>query len=199
MKCRDSLQCGSIYHIYNKGNGRESLYKEEKNYYYFLDLFKKYLHQIVYLYAYCLLPTHFHLVVRIKEWEKIEKCINNEDHIWLTFRTFLGTYTKAINRVYRRSGHLFEGGYSRRLVEKDQYFFDLIRYIHQNPENHGMVVDYKNWPFSSFNAYQRQDRRSLIAKEILLDRQVYMTIMNMHEGNTNMKMIDSIKMGNDLL
>ena len=133
MKYKDKLQCGSIYHIYNRGNNRESLFKEERNYYYFLDLYKKYLHPIVYLYAYCLLPTHFHLMVRIKEWEKIENCINNENHIWLKFRNFLGTYTKAIYKAYRRSGHLFVSRYSRRLVNKDQYFFKLIIYIHQNP------------------------------------------------------------------
>ena len=126
MSYRDKLRCGEIYHIYNRGNNRESLFKEERNYYYFMSLYEKYLHSILHLYAYCLLPTHFHLMVRIKEWEKIENCFNDPNLIWMQFRTFLGTYTKAINKAYNRSGHLFAGRYSRKIIEKDIYFYNLI-------------------------------------------------------------------------
>jgi putative transposase len=181
MTYHDKLHFGHTYHIYNGGNNKEALFKEERNYYYFLDLYKKYIHPIAHLYAYCLLPTHFHFLVRIKEWERIEYCIHDESQIWTQFRTFLGTYTKAINKAYKRSGHLFEGRYSRKIIRKGEYFYRLIVYIHQNPQNHGVVLDYKNWPFSSYTAYIRKDRRSLVAKEVLFDEDLYTTIVETHE------------------
>jgi REP element-mobilizing transposase RayT len=181
MIYQDQLQSGYLYHIYNRGNHQEALFKEEKNYFHFLDLYRRYIHQIAYLYAYCLLPTHFHLLVRIKDWERIDNCLCDESQLGIQFRTFLGTYTKAINQTYNRSGHLFEGRYSRKIVLKDDYFFLLIVYIHQNPQNCGIVLDYKNWPFSSYDAYSRKDRRSLVAKEVLFDVNLYNTIMEMHD------------------
>ena len=60
-------------------------------------------------------------------------------------------------------------------------------------------MNYRNWPFSSFDAYQRQDRRSLIAKEVLLDTQIYKTIMDMHELELNKNNRDSIREGNGFL
>jgi REP element-mobilizing transposase RayT len=199
MFYQDKLHFGKVYHIYNRGNNKEALFKDESHYYYFLDLYKKYLHQIVHLYAYCLLPTHYHLMVRIRDLEDIENCIHDESQIWLQFRTFLGTYTRAINRAYHRTGHLFEGRYSRKIIMNDNYFFRLIVYIHQNPQNHGIVQDYKIWPFSSFNAYIRQDRRSLVAKEVLFDRDLYNTIMVTHELESIKSICEGIKKGNGFL
>jgi len=199
MTYQDELHFGNIYHIYNRGNNCEALFKEERNYYYFLNLYKRYIHPIAQLYAYCLLPTHFHFMLRIKDWDNLENCIHNESQIWMQFRTFLGTYTKAINKTNNRSGHLFEGRYSRKIVQKDEYFYRLIVYIHQNPQNHGIVQDYKNWPFSSYNAYSRQDRRSLIAKEVLFDLDLYNTIMDTHELKSINSVCEKIKKGNGFL
>ena len=61
-----SLQFNQYYHLYNRGNNKEALFKEGRNYYYFLDLYKKYIYPMADLYAYCLLPTHFHFIIRIK-------------------------------------------------------------------------------------------------------------------------------------
>lgn len=199
MIYQDELHFGNIYHIYNRGTNSEALFKQEKNYYYFLDLYKRYIYPIAHLYAYCLLPTHFHFMLRIKEWDNIEHCIHNESQIWIQFRTFLGTYTKAINKGYNRSGHLFEGRYSKKIVQENEYFYRLIVYIHQNPQNHGVVLDYKNWPFSSYNAYFRQDRRSLVTKEVLFDMDLYNTIMDTHELKSINSVCEKIKKGNGFL
>ena len=194
MNYRDKLRFGFIYHIYNRSNNQEAIFKEERNYYDFLELYKRYLHPIAHLYAYCLLPTHFHFIVRIKEWEKIENCIHDESQIWMQYRNFLGTYTNAINKTYNRSGHLFEGRYSRKIIQKDDSFYRLIVYIHQNPQNHGVVMDFKNWPFSSYNAYIRKDRKSLVAKKVLFDEDLYNTILETHENHQE-KNICEIKLG----
>jgi putative transposase len=174
------LQHGQYYHIYNRGNNRESIFKEEDDYHYFLDLYRKYIHPIADLYAYCLLPTHFHLLVFIKDLSDIDVMYSQENTLWMQFRRFLGTYTKAINEQYRRTGHLFAGSYSRICINEDNHFIKLISYIHQNPQNHGIVSDFKFWPFSSYDAYVKRDRRSLLARKIFSDEDLYTTILEMH-------------------
>ncbi|MBF8283376.1 MAG: hypothetical protein HW378_2291 [Anaerolineales bacterium] len=61
------LHPGQYYHIYNRGNNRENVFREERNYPYFLKLYAKYIEPIAETYAYCLLRNHFHLLVRIRE------------------------------------------------------------------------------------------------------------------------------------
>ena len=178
---KSKLQHGQYFHIFSRGNNKESIFKEEKNFYYFLDLYKKYIHPIADLYSYCLLPTHFHLLIMIKEIDVIDVMYYEERSLWMQFRRFLGTYTKTINKIYQRSGHLFDSRYSRISVKSDHHFFQLIAYIHQNPENHGIVSDYKYWPFSSYNSYFKKDRRSMLARELFSDEELYNTIMDMHE------------------
>ena len=54
------LQLGKYYHIYNRGNNREDLFIDERNYHYFMRLYTKYIQPIADTYAYCLLCNHFH-------------------------------------------------------------------------------------------------------------------------------------------
>lgn len=176
-----TLNYGDYYHIYHRGNNREAIFKEDRNYYYFLDLYKKYIYPIADLYAYCLLPTHYHFLLRIKALDELEGIYQDESQIWRQVRTFLGTYTKAINKTYNRSGHLFEGRYSRKIVLKDEYFFHLITYIHQNPQTHGIVSDFRIWPYSSYHAYKRKDVRSAVAKSVFSDHDLYNTILAIQE------------------
>jgi len=61
------LQYGLYYHIYNRGNNRENIFLEERNYRYFLQLYLKYIEPIAWTFAYCLLRNHFHFLVRIKD------------------------------------------------------------------------------------------------------------------------------------
>jgi len=65
------LQSGVYYHIYNRGNNRENLFLEEKNYPYFLFLYEKHIEPVADTYAYCLMRNHFHLLVRIKETSQV--------------------------------------------------------------------------------------------------------------------------------
>jgi REP element-mobilizing transposase RayT len=66
------LQHGKYYHIYNRGNNRENIFFEERNYRYFLQLYAKYIQPIADTYAYCLLYNHFHVLVRIKSIEELQ-------------------------------------------------------------------------------------------------------------------------------
>jgi len=177
-----SLQFNQSYHLYNRGNNKEALFKERRNYYHFLDLYKKYIYPMADLYAYCLLPTHFHFLIKIKSLSEIEDFYQDQSQIWRQVRTFLDTYTKSINKTYNRSGHIIEDRYSRKIVLKDDYFFQLISYIHQNPQTHGIVSDFRMWPYSSYQDYIHKYKKSVIAKCVFSDHELYNTILTKQEA-----------------
>jgi hypothetical protein len=71
MQTLEKLEHGKFYHIYNHGVGGRDLFREAPNYAHFLSQYDKYISTIAETYAWCLMPNHFHLLVRIKEDEKI--------------------------------------------------------------------------------------------------------------------------------
>ena len=68
------------------------------------------------------------------------------------FGHLFNAYAKAINRAYQRTGSLFQHPFGRVLVTSDAHFQHLIAYIHQNPQRHGLVDDFREWPHSSYRA-----------------------------------------------
>ena len=173
---QENLDFGCCYHLYHSGNPQEAIFRLEEDYYSFLELFRKYVRPIVNLYAYCLLPTHFHLLLRIKDKKEIEYVYSNNGMLWVQFSNLFSSYTKKFNQRYQRTGYLFNGS-AREIPRNKELICDLVVYIHQNPQIHGMVTDFRYWPFSSCYAYLRQDRRSMIAKELLLDPVLYRRIV----------------------
>ena len=173
---QEPLSFDTYYHIYNRGNNRENLFREAENYRYFLQLYAKYIVPIADTFAYCLLPNHFHLLVRIKTYEACEQeCQSLKDwHSYKdtypsrVFSKLFGTYTKAINKRYQRTGALFEKPFHRIPVETDHYFITLVTYIHQNPQKHGLINDFKDWPYSSYQA-MLSSQATRLKRETVLD------------------------------
>ena len=89
-----------IYHVFNRGNNRENIFIEDRNFYYFLDLFQLHVSPVADLLAYSLLPNHFHLGIQMKSEQVLaaqkppHRCLAN---------MFI-SYTKAINKAYGRRG-----------------------------------------------------------------------------------------------
>lgn len=166
---QERLRFGCCYHLYYSGGPKEAIFRLEEDYYSFLDSLRKYVCPIVHLYAYCLLPTHFHLLLRVKEKKKLEYVYSEGEMLWGQFANMLGAYTKYANDKYHRAGGLINGGIPREVPRNKELLCDLVVYIHQNPQIQGIVSDFRYWPFSSCYAHMRQDRRSMIAKELLLD------------------------------
>lgn len=176
------LDYGLFYHQYNRGNNRGSIFTEERNYYYyFLDLVRKYLLPIMELYAYCLLPNHFHILIRIKDQKKLQPESNSAQDLSIPFSSCFGTYTKGFNKSNKRTGKLFEGRFKRNLVSNDQQLFQTIMYIHHNPQDHGLVKDFRIWPYSSYWNYVNRDSGGLIYEGLLSDKDFYSTIMRFTE------------------
>jgi putative transposase len=168
---------GKYIHLFNRGNHKDALFKEEESYHLFLEMYKKYMKPIALLYAYCLLPNHFHLLVKVRDIHQIGDICQSDEMFWYQYRSFLGIYTRRINKVYKRSGCLVNGGYSNVMDPKENSFYQLFIFIHQNPQVYGIVSDYRLWPFSSYFAYKRKDRRAMIAKDLFFDDESYRQIM----------------------
>lgn len=156
------LQFDAIYHIYNRGNNRENIFIEDRNYPYFLQLYAKHLEHVVDSYAYCLLRNHFHLGVRVKTKKQIQAALTaaqkpipteiGDNFASLKFANFFTTYAKGINKAYQRSGSLFEHPFGRVQITSGRQFWQTVTYIHQNPQRHGFIADFRNWKWSSYAA-----------------------------------------------
>ena len=149
MSSPPPLQPGVFYHIYNRGTNRENIFVEQRNYPYFLQLYVRHIGPVAETYAYCLLKNHFHVLVRIKDDpdpKGLKRPLGS-----MAFSNFFNAYAKAINKAYQRTGSLFQHPFGRIQVDSQAYLLQLVRYIHRNPQKHGLVSDFREWPYSSYH------------------------------------------------
>jgi putative transposase len=156
---KEPLEPGNYYHIYNRGNNKETIFIEEKNYNYFLNLLKKYVLPIADIYAYCLLKNHFHILLKIKDIEKLPEKYKSKVHV--PFSNLFNTYTKSINKAYDRTGSLFQEHLKRNKINDENYLMQLVIYIHLNPMKHGFCEDFKTYKHSSYLSYISDKKSSL--------------------------------------
>ena len=115
------LQRGGIYHIYNRGINRESIFVEERNYRYFLQLYARHVAPVAETYAYCLLGNHFHFLVRIKDLVEVSDPSDPKEPSQ-HFSNLFNAYAKAFNKAHDRTGTLFQRPFGRVEVTSDAYF-----------------------------------------------------------------------------
>ena len=154
------LYQNSFYHIYNRGNNRGKIFFTKQNYLYFLKQFDYYLSEYVDVFAYALIPNHFHFFIRVKP-------IENSDNITLQFRKFFISYSKSINKQFDRSGSLFQKNFKRKVIEESTYLTRIILYIHANPQKHNCIKDFKEYRFSSYKGIIGNKSTKLNRKEVL--------------------------------
>mgnify|MGYP001168835817 CR=1 FL=1 len=165
---------GNFYHIYNHANGDRNLFTCDDNYLYFLKRFKKYMTPYYELYAYCLMPNHYHMLVRVKDFqtEVGGKLIKDEnEYIKKTtnaLKNWLVSYSNSYNKVYNLRGNLFIQRTRRRLIKDDEDFRNMIVYIHMNPVHHNFVFNIDDWKFTSYHEYFT-DKNNLVDKSYSLD------------------------------
>jgi REP element-mobilizing transposase RayT len=155
------LQTNNYYHIYNRAVGRDNLFFNEGNYEYFLKKYTKYISPIADTFAYCLLPNHFHVAIRIKSSQDINlqsgfrnlTGVDKSKLLSKQFSNFFNSYTKSLNKQQKRSGTLFDRAFKRLLISDKEYFQNIIHYIHFNAVHHGFVRDLRDWRHSSFESF----------------------------------------------
>lgn len=160
------LQPGGYYHVYNRGNNKEILFKEPANYYYFLKLWKKYIHPVAETYCYILLPNHFHFFIRVRQQtsQVSETC---ESLISRAFSNLFNAYAKAINKKYNRTGSLFQERFRRKEITSDAYFTQIIGYILTNAVKHGFVKDVDDYPYSAWHSLLSSKPTELLRDEVI--------------------------------
>ena len=141
MSKRPAYQAGGCYHFYNRGAHRRSIFNEEETYLFVLWRVKQYSESLgLTLLAYCLLPNHYHFLVRQE----------GEQAAGLLPQRVFNSYSKAYNKRYQHSGTLFESNYKAIAVTNDAYILNLCRYIHANPVLHGLAEQVDDWPYSNY-------------------------------------------------
>ena len=145
------------YHIYNRGNNKNIVFFEPSDYLYFLHQFEKYLFNSCEIYAYCLMPNHFHFFLKVTNKIDFDKKIKN----------FFISYSRTINLKYNRVGSLFQGRYKVQEIDLAAYFTRVITYIHQNPLIAGLVNHLEDYKYSSYALYLNQKPCMLNKTEII--------------------------------
>lgn len=172
-KNQDLFQPDCFYHVFNRSNNKERLFKQPRNYQYLLTKYDQYLSPYLETYAYCLLRNHFHFLVRVRSMEEFnllhpkEQVIDVHKILAKQFATLFGTYTKAINKQEGRYGNLFQRPYKRKQIENDAHFSYLVYYIHANPQLHTPNVDFKTYKWSSCQTMHSGSKTKIARKEVL--------------------------------
>ena len=131
------------YHVMNRGRRGEEIFEGKKDYESFVELLKDLVEDYnVNIAAYCLMSNHYHLLIQTPE-----------GNISRTMRHLNGVYTQRYNRLHHCDGQLFRGRYKCILIDADSYLLELVRYIHRNPLESGMVKDLSKYTWSSHTGY----------------------------------------------
>lgn len=174
------IQKDQLYHIYNQGNNREIIFKEDDDYFEFLNRFKKNVNPYCKVVSDCLMPNHFHFLINTSNKSILPVKLGTVDSTQLAngFRLLCSGYANNFNKKYGRSGSLFrQMTKAKELESKDEnYPFNCFHYlpvrqagIHQNPMRAGLCERMEDWEFSSFNNYYKYDTNSFLVKDLAFD------------------------------
>jgi len=135
----------NVYHILTRGNNRQKLFKDEKDFKKYIELLAKYKEKYHFrLYHYVLMTNHVHLVFETT-WDggnlsDIMKGINL-------------SYAQYYKNRYRHVGHFWQDRYKSIIISKDDYLLACGSYVELNPVRAGIVEDPREYQWSSYNAY----------------------------------------------
>jgi putative transposase len=134
---------GAWYHVMNRGRRGEAIFINNEDRGIFIELLKESVEQWnVKIAAYCLLTTHYHLLVQTPD-ANVSRCM----------RHINGVYTQRFNRQHHSDGQLFRGRYKSILIDADSYLLAVLRYIHRNPLRAGLVENLDAYTWSSHGGY----------------------------------------------
>ena len=169
QKYYDELHFGEFYHIYNRAISSDLPFITENDMIFFLKRFNNYLLPLSDIYAYCLMPKHFHLMLRLKDVDEVTIETESISNSIFTqaFSNFFNSYSKTFNKIHRRRGRLFLYSFRRIIVKDDDYKRILISYIHRNPIHHHFRRDYESWRYSSYHSFLSKRKTRLRRKEVI--------------------------------
>lgn len=168
---------GYFYHIFNRGTEKRSIFENNRDRSRFLRTIQYYQYQgpkprfskflrsnlnkfnpnkkIVEIVSYCLMPNHFHLLIKQLKDGGISEFMSK----------FSNSYTKFFNTKYQRVGALLQGQFKAVLVENDEQLIHLTRYIHLNPLASFLVKELGQYQWSSYHEYINTTQNGICSKE----------------------------------
>lgn len=175
------LEINEYYHVFNRGVEKRTIFilpREYKRfirtfyYYQFLGIKPKFSNftksklnlfnpiqgnKLVEIVSYCLMPNHFHFLVRQLKTNGISVFVSQ----------FCNSYTKYFNAKYKRIGPLFQGRFKAVRIENDEQLVHVSRYIHINPIVSHVTKNLATYPWSSYSEYVLREENYCSTKEIL--------------------------------
>jgi len=175
----DTFQPEGYYHLFNHAIGDDNLFRNNENYQYFLTKFSQYISPVCKVYAYCLMPNHFHFLIQIRKEAIIEQFYMtkfptaispSKDYskiVMQQFSNMLNGYAQAYNKMFDRRGALFIDYLRRKQVTDDAYFIRLVQYIHNNPVHHHFCSSIEDWTYSSYQTILSQKSTNIERETVL--------------------------------
>jgi putative transposase len=199
---------GGIYHVYNRGNQKQTIFFSEKNYLFFLAKIRQEWLPYCDILCYCLMPNHFHFIIIPNEKAcKYVTLGSKETHMQVLSKVIgktLSSYTKAIQIQENISGNLFQKKTKAKRLDNNNdiknicsihdYLLTCFFYIHNNPLSAGLVKHYNEWQFSSWKDYFGYRNGSLCNKELAIEK-LGLSQKDLKEENVmviNQKIVDYI-------
>lgn len=165
-----------LYHIVFRGVNKQSIFEEESDYVKMEDILYELKSEMKFeIYVYCFMSNHVHILLK-------EEKMGDISHI---MKRLLTKYARWYNIKYKRSGALIANRYKSQPVEVDEYFLNVVRYIHQNPIKAGMVEQIGDYRWSSYNEYA-SNVQGLSDKEFVLgmiDNKEFISFHQAMEGS----------------
>lgn len=164
---------GEIYHVLNRANARAQIFDDESDYAQFEEILEEAVQKYkVHLYAYCLMPNHWHFVLHPERDGDLSRFMS-----WLT-----NTHTRRWHVVKETvgQGHLYQGRYKSFLCEQEDYLFVLLRYVERNAKTAGLVKKAEDWRWSSVwrREFGTTKQKQLLSEWPYPIPQNYLTILN---------------------
>jgi len=143
----------AVYHVLNRGNAREVVFAQASDYDSFLRLLcrAKQRHPLD-LFAYCLMPNHFHLIVRPICGSDLSRFMQ-----WL-----LTSHVRQHHQKNGTSGHVWQGRFKSFLIQEDSHLLVAMRYVERNPVRAKLVNSAADWTWSSHRESIGVDKRQRI-------------------------------------
>ena len=139
-----SYSQSGVYHIVFRGVNQQNIFEESADYEKLKETIRNVKNDMDFeIYAYCFMGNHVHIVLKERQAQDIS----------LIMKRILTKYARWYNIKYGRSGALIANRYKSVPVEIDEYFLQLIRYVHQNPIKANIVTEIEKYNYSSYQEY----------------------------------------------
>lgn len=173
-----------LYHVYDRGIAKQDIFHSDKDYLRMIDSISYYLDKIIpmrlskidknelkkilsiepkkpliEIYAYCLMPNHFHILIRQLE----------DNGITIFMKRLLNSYTRYYNVKNNRVGTIFQGRFKGILIDNDTQLLHLSRYIHLNPFVAGITKNISDYRWSSYNNYLMTEKTRICHSNYIIN------------------------------